>query len=186
MTCAVGVDVGSTYTKACLGPRRDVAGTLWRARTVEGDLGVAVGAPGVVAAAAAARLPVPDISGGRPFDAGTDRRLAATAAVVALRRHARGHAPGPGQPRVGGRDLRGVRLVVGSGGVLRHGGGEVVLDAVLADPAGGWAAPERARRMVDSRYVLAAAGLLAGDHAWVARALLATLRDGGEPEMTRR
>ena len=31
------------------GPRRDVAGTLWRARTVEGDLGVAVSAPGTLA-----------------------------------------------------------------------------------------------------------------------------------------
>jgi hypothetical protein len=87
---------------------------------------------------------------------------------------------------VGDRDLRDVRLVVGSGGVLRHGGGDVVLDAVLADTAGGWAAPDRARRMVDSRYVLAAAGLLAGDHPWAARALLATLRDAGEPQMTRR
>src|SRR5919107_3054136 len=83
------------------GPRRDVAGTLWRSPTLAGDLRVGVGAPGVVAAAAAEKLPVPDISGGRPFDAGTDRELAAAAAVIALRRHARGHAPGPGQPRVG-------------------------------------------------------------------------------------
>jgi hypothetical protein len=147
---------------------------------------VGVGAPGVVAAAAAEKLPVPDISGGRPFDAGTDRELAAAAAVIALRRHARGHAPGPGQPRVGARDLREVALVVGSGGVLRHGGGPAVLDAVLADTAGGWAAPERARRMIDSRYVLAAAGLLAGDYPHVARALVTTLCDGGKRRMTRR
>jgi uncharacterized protein (TIGR01319 family) len=146
------------------GPRRDVAGTLWRARTVEGDLGVGVGAPGVVAAAAAEKLPPADISGGRPFDTATDRRLAATAATVAVRRHARGHSPGPGRPRTGGRDLRDVRLVVGSGGVLRHGGGPDVLDAVLGDAAGGWARPEGARRMIDTEYVLAAAGLLATDH----------------------
>jgi hypothetical protein len=157
------------------GPRRDVAGTLWRSRTVEGDLGVGVGAPGVVAAAASEKLPVPDISGGRPFDAGTDRRLAATAAVVALRRHARGHAPGPGLPRIGGRDLRDVRLVVGSGGVLRHGGGADVLDAILGDTAGGWAAPTRARRVIDTQYVLAAAGLLAGDHPAAAVGLLNAL-----------
>jgi hypothetical protein len=136
---------------------------------------VGAGAAGVAAAAAAEKLPVPDISGGRPFDAGTDRQLAATAAVIALRRHARGHAPGPGRPRVGGRDLRDVRLVVGSGGVLRHGGGAAVLDAVLADTAGGWAMPDRPSRMIDSRYVLAAAGLLAGDHPHVARALVNTL-----------
>jgi hypothetical protein len=91
---------------------------------------------------------------------------------VALRRHARGHSAGPGQPRTGGRDLRDVRLVVGSGGVLRHGGGDAVLDAVLGDTAGGWAAPATARRMIDSEYVLAAAGLLAADHPSAAAGLL--------------
>jgi uncharacterized protein (TIGR01319 family) len=147
------------------GPQRDVAGTLWRSRTVEGDLGVAAGAGGTVAAAAAERLPAP---------AG-DRDLAATAARIGLRRHARGHAAGPGLPRVGGRDLRDVRLVVGSGGVLRHGGGSYVLDAVLGDTAGGWAAPRSARTTVDDQYVLAAAGLLAIDHGHAAAALLDTL-----------
>jgi len=149
------------------GPRREVAGTLWRSRTVEGDLGVAVGAPGTRAAAAAEKLALPD--SGHPAD---DRALAAAAATVALRRHARGHSSGPGQPRTGGRDLRDVRLVVGSGGVLRHGGGRYVLDAVLADTAGGWAAPAAARTVVDSRYVLAAAGLLANDHRDAAVGLL--------------
>ena len=157
------------------GPGRDVAGTLWRARTVEGDLGVGVGAPGVVAAAAAARPAAPDIRGGRPFDTGTDRRLAAIAATVALRRHARGHSPGPGEPRTGGRDLRDIRLVVGSGGVLRHGGGAVVLDAVLGDTAGGWMVPIGAKRVIDTEYVLAAAGLLADDHPAVAGNLVNAL-----------
>jgi uncharacterized protein (TIGR01319 family) len=157
------------------GPRRDVAGTLWRARTVEGDLGVGVGAPGVVDAAVVEKLPPVDISGGRPYDSVTDRRLAAVAATVAVRRHARGHAPGPGQPRVGGRDLREVRLVVGSGGVLRHGGGADVLAAVLGDTAGGWAPPERAETVIDTRYVLAAAGLLVNDHPRVAVRLVNAL-----------
>ncbi|MEU4622605.1 glutamate mutase L [Actinoplanes sp. NPDC023801] len=133
------------------GPRRDVAGTLWRSRTVEGDLGVAVGADGTRAAAAAEKLPAPD----------GDRELAAAAAVVAMRRHARGR---PG--------LRDVRLLIGSGGVLRHGGGERVLNAVLADVGGGWAPPEQARAVVDQQYVLAAAGLLAADHPQVAARLL--------------
>jgi hypothetical protein len=65
-----------------------------------------------------------------------------------------------------------VRLVVGSGGVLRHGGGGQVLDAVLGDVAGGWAAPVGARRVVDTAYVLAAAGLLAGDEPAAAAGLL--------------
>jgi uncharacterized protein (TIGR01319 family) len=155
------VDVGGATTdvysalvpdaEAETGPRRDVAGTLWRARTVEGDLGVAVGADGTRAAAVAEKLPVPD----------GDRELAATAAVIALRRHARGR---PG--------LRDVRLVVGSGGVLRHGGGDAVLTSVLADVGGGWAPPERARALVDEQYILAAAGLLAADHPDVAARLL--------------
>jgi uncharacterized protein (TIGR01319 family) len=179
------VDVGGATTdvysalppdaEAQAGPRRDVAGTLWRSRTVEGDLGVGVGAPGVVAAAAAEELPVPDIAGGRPFDAATDRALASVAARVALRRHARGRAPGPGAPRRGGRDLRDVRLVVGSGGVLRHGGGQAVLTAVLGDTAGGWAAPAHPRTVVDDEYVLAAAGLLAVDEPAAAAALVNAL-----------
>lgn len=179
------VDVGGATTdvysalvpdaEAETGPRRDVAGTLWRSRTVEGDLGVGVGASGVVAAAAAEKLPVPDISGARPFASATDRELASVAATVALRRHARGHSAGPGQPRTGGRDLRDVRLVVGSGGVLRHGGGPQVLAALLGDTAGGWAAPVTARQVVDGDYVLAAAGLLAVEHPRAALGLLDAL-----------
>jgi uncharacterized protein (TIGR01319 family) len=158
------------------GPRRDVAGTLWRARTVEGDLGVGVGASGVVDAAAAERLDgdglAAVVAAGVPFDSGTDRRLAELAAVVALRRHARGHAATPGGLRTGGRDLREVRLVIGSGGVLRHGGGQRVLAAVLDDTAGGWPAPVAARQVIDSAGVLAAVGLLAGDHPQVAASLV--------------
>ncbi len=179
------VDVGGATTdvysallpdaEAESGPRRDVAGTLWRSRTVEGDLGVAVGAAGTVAAATAEKVILPKLAlpdTGQPPTAERDRDLAAAAAMIALRRHARGHSPGPGRPRTGGRDLREVRLVVGSGGVLRHGGGRYVLDKVLSDTAGGWAAPAGARTVVDEQYVLAAAGLLAIDHRDTAIGLL--------------
>jgi uncharacterized protein (TIGR01319 family) len=170
------VDVGGATTdvysalvpdaELASGPQRDVAGTLWRSRTVEGDLGVAVGADGTRAAAAAEKLPVP----------GSAVELAAAAAVVALRRHARGRRAGDGaQPRTPGRDLRGVELVVASGGVARHGGGDHVLGAVLGDVAGGWALPRAPRRIVDGEYVLAAAGLLAEDHPWVAGELVASM-----------
>jgi uncharacterized protein (TIGR01319 family) len=177
------VDVGGATTdvysallpdaEAENGPQRDVAGTQWRSRTVEGDLGVAVGAGGTVAAATVEKLAL-STNENRP-SAERDRDLAAAAAVIALRRHARGHSPGPGRPRIGGRDLRDVRLVVGSGGVLRHGGGAYVLNTVLADTAGGWAAPATARVVIDERYVLAAAGLLAADHRDAAAALVNTL-----------
>ncbi|WP_346125229.1 glutamate mutase L, partial [Micromonospora coerulea] len=96
---------------------------------------------------------------------------AALAATVALRRHARGAATG----ERAGRDLRDVRLLVGSGGVLRHAAtaeADGVLDAVLTDHAGGWPLPRAARPIVDVDYVLAAGGLLAAEHPAAARDLL--------------
>ncbi|MGK5523184.1 glutamate mutase L, partial [Micromonospora sp. URMC 107] len=87
------------------------------------------------------------------------------------RRHARGAATG----ERAGRDLRDVRLLVGSGGVLRHAAAADaagVLGAVLADHAGGWPLPRAARPVVDVDYVLAAGGLLAAEHPEAAGALL--------------
>jgi uncharacterized protein (TIGR01319 family) len=157
------VDVGGAttdvYSALPAEKSQDVAGTLWHARTVEGDLGVAAGADGTLAAAAAERLPAP----------GDPVALASAAAVVALRRHARGSAGGVR------RDLRDVGLAVVSGGVARHGGGDHVLAAVLGDVAGGWVPPRAPRRIADREYVLAAAGLLAQDHPRVARNLVASM-----------
>ncbi|MFI7078510.1 glutamate mutase L [Micromonospora sp. NPDC049903] len=196
----VVVDVGGATTdvysvltpdERADGPGREVAGALWRARTVEGDLGMRWSAPGVVRAAveerlvadgerdalvAAAAVRAAD-PGFLPVDAAGrvwDGRLAALAATVAVRRHARGVGTG----ERAGRDLRDVRLLVGSGGVLRHArDGEVtpVWQAVLGDHAGGWAVPRAARAVVDSDYVLAAAGLLAAEHPAAARALVGPL-----------
>ncbi|MEV4627239.1 glutamate mutase L [Micromonospora sp. NPDC049523] len=193
----VVVDVGGATTDVYsvltpdereMGPARAAAGTLWRARTVEGDLGMRWSAPGVVAAAQAERMLAPGevesltaLAADRAADPGflavdvaalaVDRRIAGLAATVALRRHARGASVGDG----GGRDLRDVRLVIGSGGVLRHAGtpeAVAVLDAVLADHGGGWALPRAATPVVDDQYVLAAAGLLAAEHPGTAVALL--------------
>jgi uncharacterized protein (TIGR01319 family) len=158
---------------------REVVEVMWRGRTVEGDLGVRWSAPGVVeaavaehlvgaadaavlATAAAARAADPDLlaldSAGRAVDA----RLAELALTVALRRHARPQESG--EVRRPGKDLRMVRLVVGSGGVLRYAEPDVlrqILAPARTDHAGGWKVPERAALAVDARYVLAAAGLLA-------------------------
>ncbi|MFG3603251.1 glutamate mutase L [Micromonospora chersina] len=170
------------------GPSQEVAGTLWRARTVEGDLGMRWSAPGVVraaaeerllaageaddlAAAAAVRAADPGFLPTDDADRAADRRIAALAATVALRRHARGAATG----ERAGRDLRDVKVMVGSGGVLRHadpGDAAAVLAAVLADHAGGWPLPRAARAVVDVDYVLAAGGLLAADHPDAAATLL--------------
>jgi hypothetical protein len=93
-----------------------------------------------------------------------DRRIGVLAATVALRRHARS-----------GPDLRDARLVIGSGGVLRHSdpdAARAVLRSALSDTAGGWALPREPAVVVDTDYVLAAAGLLADDHPTTALALL--------------
>ena len=177
------VDVGGATTDvySVLMPGdegRAVAGTLWRSRTVEGDLGVRWGATGVVEAAVAERLldqeeadALAEPAARRTADPGyppddVDVRLATLAATVALRRHGRG------------RDLRAVRLFIGSGGVLRHapaGRAREILAAPLADHAGGWPLPRAATVVLDRDYVLAAAGLLAEEHPAVAVALLGSL-----------
>jgi uncharacterized protein (TIGR01319 family) len=159
------------------GLRKDVVETMWRARTVEGDLGMRQNAPSIVTAARTEGL-----VGGEPADrlaayaervaadqaylpapgSEDDRydvELARLAATVALRRH--GRPPGPA---AGPRPLSDVRLVLGSGGVLRHhdrAARSMILSAATSDHGGGWRVPAQARVAVDERYVLFAAGLLA-------------------------
>ena len=158
------------------GTRPAVAGTLWRSRTVEGDLGMRWSATGVVEAAVAERLlpaagalaavgdglaaadDLAAAAAARVADPGlvavddAEERIATLAATLALRRHGRG------------RDLRDVRLVIGSGGVLRHAPADL--------HAGGWPLPRAATAVVDREYVLAAAGLLAAEHPAAAVGLL--------------
>jgi len=186
------VDVGGATTDVYSAVRPDgeraVAGTVWCARTVEGDLGVRAGAPGIVEAAASERLLRPDERGQlaaaarvRADDSAylpdtaparaAEVRLGGLAATVALRRHARAMPPD-----VAGRDLSRVRVLIGSGGVFRYAhGARTLLAEVLDDHAGGWAVPRSADVVVDERYVLAPAGLLAADHPDAARALLRRL-----------
>jgi len=166
--------------------RKEVVEVMWRSRTVEGDLGMRWGAVGVVDAAVTERLVTADEerslrtsaerrardTGFLPADdtdRATDARLAELAVTVALRRHGRG-----------GKDLREVALVVGSGGVLRHGSAQLrrqVLGPATRDLAGGWPVPEHARTVVDVDYVLAATGLLAADHPETAARLARRLVD---------
>jgi uncharacterized protein (TIGR01319 family) len=187
----VAVDIGGATTDVYsavtpdpeeAGLRRAPAGVLWHNRTVEADLGVRWSAPGVVAAAAAERLGGAELAGpaaqlaadprALPASAGSrdaDQRLAQLAAVVALRRHARA---APGSPA---RDLRQIRLVIASGGVVRHSARPAaILAPALADHAGGWLLPADPLVVADVHYVLAAAGLLAGSHPDAAARLLST------------
>jgi uncharacterized protein (TIGR01319 family) len=184
------VDVGGATTDvySVVAPRgedaalhREVVEVLWRSRTVEGDLGVRWNAPGILDAAlterllsaqqAAALRPAalrraaePAYVAGSDQERETDVRLAELAVTVALRRHGRG-----------GKDLREVMLVVGSGGVLRNAGEAIrarVLRPAVRDFGGGWPVPEHARTVVDASYVLAAAGLLAEQYPQAAAGLL--------------
>jgi len=165
--------------------RKEVVAPLWRARTVEGDLGMRWNAPGVVAAARSEHLLEDDGAGcdhlaayadhlaahpgHLPDVPDDDARLARLAVTVAARRHGR-----PAGPASEPRPLRDVGLVVGSGGVLRHHDDRVrreVLRPLVSDHGGGWRVPERARLAVDERYVLFAAGLLRDDAAAAAARL---------------
>ncbi|QUQ70952.1 glutamate mutase L [Kutzneria sp. CA-103260] len=150
-------------------------------RTVEGDLGMRWSAPGIVAEAEVERLEpqgdlqeearrraaavdwIPGDDHGRDVDAA----LAALAAILATRRHLR---------LVDGQlGPKGAGLLVLSGGVFRHATPErlqAIEDRLRADPV---LRPvlRNAEIIVDGRYVLAPAGLLAdAGHVATADALL--------------
>lgn len=158
-------------------PARQVVEPLWRARTVEGDLGVRAGARGLVEAAIAEGL----LSGERAdqlaryanqvskpgqadrvnegVSVDRDVELAALATLIAVRRHGR-----PDRPGAAPRPLREIDRVIGSGGVLRHTAArarETILGPLLSDHGGGWTVPDRAALAVDVHSTLFAAGLLA-------------------------
>ena len=111
---------------------------------------------------AAARAAEPAYLPHDDADRAVDLRLAELAAMVAVRRHGRG------------RDLSRVRLMVGSGGALRHQSPEAtaMLKRILDDHAGSWALPRAAIVRVDCDYVLAPVGLLAPRHPAAAAGLV--------------
>jgi uncharacterized protein (TIGR01319 family) len=143
---------------------REAVGVPARRRTVEGDLGVVSSVDDLRAAAAAEGLAPGDDALG----------LGEAAATVALRRHLRAEAAyGPG-----GAGARGVGLVVLSGGVFRHADPAAV-DGVVArlaaDRGGAGSVLTGTQVVVDRRYVLAAAGLLAAEHPDAATGLAESL-----------
>ncbi|GEP34952.1 hypothetical protein NSZ01_27200 [Nocardioides szechwanensis] len=173
------------------GLSREVVATTPVTRTVEGDLGMRWSAHTTVEAAglpdlahqAVRRASDPGFLPTTADEQDADEAIARAAVGLALRRHA-GRSKvvvGP-EGRVverSGKDLREVDLLVGSGGVLRHGrdgvAERVLAGSVGADLDGAWQLPERARVVVDSSYVLAAVGLLAADHPDAAYRLAMTL-----------
>ncbi|HET7070688.1 MAG TPA: glutamate mutase L [Nocardioides sp.] len=172
------------------GLSREVVATTRVTRTVEGDLGMRWSA--VTTAEAAGRDDLAEAAVRRREDVGfvpesdaeldLDEQLAREAVGLALRRHAgRSRVVVSPEGRVierSGKDLREVDLLVGSGGVLRHGRSGVaarVLAGSTGEVEGGWQLPRRAGVVVDEQYVLAAAGLLAAEHRDAARRLVGQL-----------
>ncbi|TQL69902.1 uncharacterized protein (TIGR01319 family) [Nocardioides albertanoniae] len=170
--------------------REEVVAVTPVTRTVEGDLGMRWSAPTTLAAAEHAdpslaesdlsadvehRRNHPDWIPATEQDKDTDELLARIAVSTALQRHA-------GRSRVvlspsgkvierTGTDLRRVGVVIGSGGVLRHGRPGVEERVMRWSVRGGWQLPGESVRSVDSDYVLAAVGLLARAHPATARHL---------------
>jgi uncharacterized protein (TIGR01319 family) len=168
----VVVDVGGATTdvycvpdpdaeQATLG--REAVGVPAARRTVEGDLGVEASVGALRGAAAAEELPV---RGGDPLDLGV------AAATIALRRHLRAEAAyGPG-----GASARAAGLVVLSGGVFRHAADvDAAVARIAADGGGAGSVLAGTDVVVDRRYVLAAAGLLAAEHPAAAAGLVSGL-----------
>lgn len=155
-------------------------------RTVEGDLGMRHNAATIVelagmdAIAARACLAAEEISAQLAAICADVERLPATSAErafdealawaavrVAVERHAgtskvvqTAHGPVVAQT---GKDLTGLRTVIGTGGPLAHGATPgSVLEAALAEPSQPFSLRPRAPRLfIDADYVLYAAGLLA-------------------------
>ncbi len=170
---------------------REVVATTRVTRTVEGDLGMRWSA--VTTAEASGRTDLTDAASRRNADPGfvpaddveaaIDEDLARQAVGLALRRHAgRSKVVVSPEGRVverTGKDLRDVDLLVGSGGVLRHGREGVarrIFEGSIGDHVeGGWQLPRRADVTVDSDYLLAAVGLLATEHPDAARRLVRRL-----------
>ncbi len=176
------------------GLAREVVATTPVTRTVEGDLGMRWSAISTVeaagrddlAGAAARRRARPDFLPDDDEERAADLDIAAAAVRIALERHAgRSKVVVSPEGRVverSGKDLREVDVLVGSGGVLRHGGPDAVRRVLLPATGdafeGGWQLPRDPRVVVDHDYVLAAAGLLAEDHPVAAHRLVSALVNG--------
>jgi uncharacterized protein (TIGR01319 family) len=176
------------------GTRRHGFGRAPSIRTVEGDLGLRSNALGVLQAdgrwlerqlgpgrwladACQRRGAQPD----SVFQAGPERdldeHLAVSCMFRALERHCgtRSIRPGvAGRPALveQGPNLTGCQMLVAGGGIVRQTPGDRLVRQALARLPESALAPRRCRVIVDRRYVLAAAGLLAHAQPQIAETLL--------------
>lgn len=183
------------------GLAREVVALTPVTRTVEGDLGMRWSALSTVQEAgltelvgAATRrhedpgfLPADDPQH-EDEEREADEAIARAAVDLALKRHAgRSKVVVSPEGRVverTGKDLREVDLLVGSGGVLRHGADGVVRRVLTPSTGehveGGWQLPRAPQVVVDRDYVLAAAGLLVAEHPEAAHRLVRCLATGAD------
>lgn len=138
-------------------------------RTVEGDLGTFVSAAHTAALIAGPERPdpLPPAIPFTPAEIEAASLLARAAAVTGVTRHAGRlthlYTPKGRQTVARGRDLTACRLVIGTGGALvRLPGGAATLEAVTGGPGEVLLPPGDARLALDSRYVMACCGVLAG------------------------
>ena len=163
-------------------------------RTVEGDLGMRWGAPGIAAAmsdtsrqrvqttiscdftaAANRRREEPSFLPLSEEDRSIDSALATAAITIAVERHAGQvvvkHRPWGDRYQVVGKDLRPTRLLIATGGAFRHVEHPVsIVETALADIEG-VQAPEHPKIAIDTHYSLYAVGLLARMDCALAKAL---------------
>jgi hypothetical protein len=138
-------------------------------RTVEGDLGTFVSARHVAELIDEAHRPelLPPAIPSTPAETAVAALLARTAAVAGVERHAGRlthlYTPKGRQTVAQGRDLTACRVVIGTGGALtRLPGGESMLQATLAPPAGSdrLLPPADAACALDRDYIFACCGAL--------------------------
>ena len=154
-------------------------------RTVEGDLGMRWGAPGIfdamgserihrveqqlccdLQAETARRRDDPGFVPANDADTAIDKALAVAAVTIAVERHAGRvvvkHRPWGDRYQVVGKDLRKTDILIATGGAFRHVADPVGVVRGALESIEDVQAPECPRIAIDSKYMLYAIGLAAG------------------------
>lgn len=181
------VGSGSTHSRGVDLPVPDVM------RTVEGDLGMRWGAPGICDAMpdgdalredAEMRRLHPSFLPSTTHDRVVERRLAEAAVGVALERHSGRvvvrHRPWGDRYSVTGKDLRDASLIIATGGVFIHldEPTKTVRKAVMG--VSDAFVPRNARILIDHDYVVYALGLVAAHSVAFATRMANTYLDQAE------
>ena len=158
-------------------------------RTVEGDLGVFVSAPQVLALCDEGKLAArmgcdPDrlLEHSRPIPTNDmeimlSEELTTVAATVAMNRHAGRldymYGPSGRMSIVKGKDLTAVKWIIGTGGALtKLPAGRRILEALNHREDSPQLFPRNGEVVLDSNYIMAAAGLMGGSYPEAALALM--------------